>query len=269
MLEPSAFAKLNLVWGPHRIDCFAAMNNYHLPHYVSWLSDPFALQDGEESQGGDVDSAVLANTPMLARSTPHVGGLADSPVPEIPLFAEGNIRPDDVTTGSSAPRVLHLWKLAREKGVSKDAFEYSLQAYTLNRSGKSAALSAHERTFRWYANWRADGTDTGAIFSVGSILSASVAAMQQGFITEGGVRPFLSAFADINPELAEDATVKKIRKVSKQNQKVIYYLFLKAQLRGRGCALTLSFFPAAKWVEQKDSILRHPCGAGDVRLLRG
>jgi hypothetical protein len=43
MLDPLVFKKLDLVWCPHQVDCFAAMNNSQLEHYVSWLPDPFAL----------------------------------------------------------------------------------------------------------------------------------------------------------------------------------------------------------------------------------
>lgn len=43
MLDPKTFTKLDRVWGPHQVDCFAAMNNSQLKNYVSWLPDPFAL----------------------------------------------------------------------------------------------------------------------------------------------------------------------------------------------------------------------------------
>jgi hypothetical protein len=43
MLNPSIFTKLDLIWGPHQVDCFASMNNCQLQHYVSWLPDPFSL----------------------------------------------------------------------------------------------------------------------------------------------------------------------------------------------------------------------------------
>jgi hypothetical protein len=51
-------------------------------------------------------------------------------------------------------------------------------------------------------------------------LNASVWLKARGLITEGGIGKFLSAFADLNPELAENVAAKKVRKVSKLNQKV-------------------------------------------------
>jgi hypothetical protein len=53
-------------------------------------------------------------------------------------------------------------------------------------------------------------------------LSASVALKTQGLISEGGIGSFLSAFADVNTELAEDGSAKKVRRVSKLNQKVTF-----------------------------------------------
>lgn len=52
----------------------------------------------------------------------------------------------------------------------------------------------------------------------------------RGFITEGGIAAFLSAFAEINEGLADSNTAKKVRKVSKQNRKVNF-----AAHEARGC----------------------------------
>jgi hypothetical protein len=50
MLDTRIFAKLDLLWGPHAVDCFATMNNSQLEHYVSWLPDPYALHTDFMSQ---------------------------------------------------------------------------------------------------------------------------------------------------------------------------------------------------------------------------
>lgn len=43
MIDQATFGSIEKIWGPHRLDCFAAMNNTQLPEYVSFRPDPYAL----------------------------------------------------------------------------------------------------------------------------------------------------------------------------------------------------------------------------------
>jgi hypothetical protein len=188
---------------------------------------PDSHQSGEGVQDSDIDRSVLANASVLARAAEPAVRLADLADEERPIASEGSVRPDGVPAGSAAPRLLHLWDTASEKGLSRAAWEYGLRAYKRNNKGKSPALSAHECTFRKYQVYRTSGVDLAPVFSVESIMNAAVWNMEQGHITEGGIRVFLSAFADINPDLGVDPTVKKLRTVSKRNQKVLSTTFTK------------------------------------------
>jgi hypothetical protein len=177
-------------------------------------------EDGDRVQIVHPGGSLLADAPILAGSIEHADGLADPAIVEVPLNSERNIRPVHFTPGDATPRMFHLREKAGTDGFSKEAFEYSLKAYKLDQNGKSPTLSKHERSVRLYKKWRASGVDTSPIYSVGSIVSSSVALMKEGKITEGGIRSYLSAFAEINPELATHPSVVKVRKVSKLNQKV-------------------------------------------------
>jgi hypothetical protein len=42
-LIPSLFKKIDLVFGPHQVDGFAAMENHQLKQYVSWRPDPYSM----------------------------------------------------------------------------------------------------------------------------------------------------------------------------------------------------------------------------------
>jgi hypothetical protein len=68
MLDPLIFTKLDRVWGPHQVDCFAAMNNSQLRHYVSWLPDPFALHADLLSE--EAPEGLLYAFPPFSRVLP-------------------------------------------------------------------------------------------------------------------------------------------------------------------------------------------------------
>ena len=42
-LKPSVFRRINEFFGPHEVDCFAAMENHQLQRYVSWNPDPYSM----------------------------------------------------------------------------------------------------------------------------------------------------------------------------------------------------------------------------------
>ena len=42
-LPPSAFQRVEQLWGPHTVDLFASRHNHLLPRYVSWKPDPEAI----------------------------------------------------------------------------------------------------------------------------------------------------------------------------------------------------------------------------------
>ena len=42
-LKPSVFRAIDRLFGPHQVDCFAAMENHQLKHYVSWNPDPYSM----------------------------------------------------------------------------------------------------------------------------------------------------------------------------------------------------------------------------------
>jgi hypothetical protein len=42
-LKRSIFNKIDKFFGPHEVDCFAAMENQQLSSYVSWRPDPFSM----------------------------------------------------------------------------------------------------------------------------------------------------------------------------------------------------------------------------------
>lgn len=223
------------------------------------LDDPSSSdQVGTGIQGGHPGGPVLANTPILAGSVEPSIGLADSSPGERDGSPEGDIRPHGIAAGDEAPRLLHLWNEARSQGVSRDAWEYGMQVYKLSRAGKSATLSTHECSFRKYGVFRASGIDLAPLHSVASVMSASVWLVKAKIITEGGIGKFLSAFADVTPALATDVSAKRLRIMSKRNQKVFTITSLcMPTTRMWKMWLILILFSDSERLGQERTVLRH------------
>jgi hypothetical protein len=100
------------------------------------------------------------------------------------------------------------------------------------------------------------------------ILNASVELMHLGHITEGGIGSFLSAFADINTDLAEDRSAKMVRKVSKLNSKVLPNTCdIEITFITLSYVLTSNFLTVSEQALQERTLLRHPSGSADLRQL--